>query len=252
MGRGGTGEPDPGGLALIARVLYEVGEIHKQALFMSGSVLPPTPTAADYSSEPDRPRIPDVSEPVGLLRDWLTAARASEPNDANAMALATVDADGHPDVRIVLLKGVEDEGQFTFFTNLESTKGNQLAAHPYAALCLHWKSLRRQVRLRGAVSRVSGKEADAYFASRAAQSRISAIASDQSRPLEDRAVFERRVAEITSIYGDDKDIPRPDFWGGFRLKAAEIEFWQDQPFRMHDRLKFTRNGKGWSRVRLYP
>jgi pyridoxamine 5'-phosphate oxidase len=219
---------------------------------MTGSVLPPTPSAADYSAELDRPLVPDTDDPVALMRDWLVAARASEPNDANAMSLATVDADGHPDVRIVLLKGVEDEGHFTFFTNLESAKGTQLAAHPHAALCLHWKSLRRQVRLRGPVSRVTAKEADEYFASRAAQSRISAIASDQSRPLQDRAVFERRVAEITSIYGDDKDIPRPDFWGGFRLKAAEIEFWQDQAFRMHDRLRFIRKGKGWTRGRLYP
>jgi pyridoxamine 5'-phosphate oxidase len=219
---------------------------------MSKSVLPPTPTAADYSAELDRPLIPDRDEPIGLLREWLVAARASEPNDANAMSLATVDADGHPDVRIVLLKGVEDDGHFTFFTNLESAKGVQLAGHPHAALCLHWKSLRRQVRIRGAVTRVSDKEADAYFASRAAQSRISAIASDQSRPLDDRAVFERRIAEITSIYGDDHDIPRPGFWGGFSLKASEIEFWQDQAFRMHDRLTFKRNGKIWTRGRLYP
>ncbi len=227
-------------------------EFTNRRFLMSSSVLPPTPTAADYSAEIDRPLIPDVEDPVALMRDWLTAARASEPNDANAMSLATVDAEGHPDVRIVLLKGVEDDGHFTFFTNLESAKGAQLAAHPHAALCLHWKSLRRQVRLRGAVTRVSDKEVDAYFASRAAQSRISAIASDQSRPLDDRAVFERRIAEITSIYGDDKDIPRPEFWGGFRLKASEIEFWQDQAFRMHDRLKFTRKGKGWTRGRLYP
>jgi len=178
-------------------------------------------------------------------------ARASEPNDSNAMSLATVDAGGNPDVRIVLLKGVDAAG-FTFFTNLESAKGVQLAAHPYAALGLHWKSLRRQVRIRGSVARVSDAEADTYFASRAAQSRISAIASDQSRPMADRSVFEQRIAEVSTIYGDGPDIPRPEFWGGFRLTPTEIEFWQDQAFRMHDRLKLYRKGDGWVSVRLYP
>ena len=163
-----------------------------------------------------------------------------------------VDAEGRPDVRIVLLKGVDETG-FTFFTNLESVKGVQLAGHPVAALCFHWKSQRRQVRVRGGVTPVSAAEADAYFASRAAQSRISAIASDQSRPLADRAVFEQRVAEISSIYGDDNDIPRPPHWGGFRLAPTEIEFWQDQAFRMHDRLRFYRKEEGgWATVRLYP
>ncbi len=195
--------------------------------------------------------IADTNDPLALFEQWLGEARSTEPNDPNAMSLATIDADGMPDVRIVLLKGLDADG-FSFFTNLESAKGRQLAAHPQAALCFHWKSLRRQVRVRGRVSRVSDADADAYFASRAAQSRISAIASDQSRPMPSRAVFEQRVAELSAIYGDGPDIPRPDFWGGFCLAPDEIEFWQDQAFRMHDRLKFIRKGKGWTSTRLYP
>ena len=219
---------------------------------MSSSVIPPTPSAADYAGEGDRPLVPETDNPIGLFQDWMAQARTSELNDSNAMSLATVDAEGRPDVRIVLLKGVDETG-FTFFTNLESVKGVQLAGHPVAALCFHWKSQRRQVRVRGGVTPVSAAEADAYFASRAAQSRISAIASDQSRPLADRAVFEQRVAEISSIYGDDNDIPRPPHWGGFRLTPTEIEFWQDQAFRMHDRLRFYRKEEGgWATVRLYP
>ena len=167
------------------------------------------------------------------------------------MSLATADKNGVPDVRIVLLKGVGPDGM-QFFTNFESAKGEQLASNPHAAICFHWKSLRRQVRAKGKVERLPDGMADTYFSSRAAQSRISAIASDQSRPLEDRAVFEQRIAEISSIYGDDNDIPRPEFWGGYRLIPDEIEFWQDQKFRMHDRLRLYREGKGWKGVRLYP
>ncbi|MFN4023738.1 MAG: pyridoxamine 5'-phosphate oxidase [Hyphomonas sp.] len=219
---------------------------------MSSSIIPPTPSVADYAASGDRPLIQETGDPISLFQQWMAEARATEPNDSNAMSLATVDGEGRPDVRIVLLKGVDQDG-FTFFTNLESTKGVQLAANPVAALCFHWKSQRRQVRVRGAVARVSDGEADTYFASRAAQSRISAIASDQSRPLADRAVFEQRVAEISSIYGDDKDIPRPPHWGGFRMAPTEIEFWQDQAFRMHDRLRFySKDAGGWATVRLYP
>lgn len=218
---------------------------------MSSPVIPPSPSAAEYANSGDRALIPDTTDPIGLFQQWMADARASEPNDSNAMSLATVDADGNPDVRIVLLKGVDASG-FTFFTNLESAKGLQLAANPVAALAFHWKSLRRQVRIRGRVARVTDAEADAYFASRAAQSRISAIASDQSRPMASRAVFEQRIAEISTVYGDGPDIPRPEFWGGFRLTPTEIEFWQDQAFRMHDRLKLTRKGEGWANVRLYP
>jgi pyridoxamine 5'-phosphate oxidase len=218
---------------------------------MPNSVIPPTPSASDYSAAIDRALIADDVDPIDLFTAWLADARTREINDSNAMSLATVDSDGQPDVRMVLLKGVDAAG-FTFFTNLESAKGLQLAAEPRAALGFHWKSVRRQVRVRGTVTRVTDAEVDAYFASRAAQSRISAIASDQSRPLKDRAAFEQRIAEITSIYGDDKDIPRPVFWGGFRLAPREIEFWQDQAFRMHDRVQFTRKGKAWSSLRLYP
>ncbi len=213
--------------------------------------IPPSPSAADYSADGDRPLIPDISEPWELLEQWLSEARDSEPNDGNAMSLATADKNGMPDVRIVLLKGVGPDG-LQFFTNFESAKGEQLGRNPQAAVCFHWKSLRRQVRAKGRVERLAGADADAYFASRAAQSRISAIASDQSRPLEDRAVFEQRIAEISSIYGDDDDIPRPDFWGGYRLIPDEIEFWQDQRFRMHDRLRFYRGSNGWRSARLYP
>ena len=213
--------------------------------------IPPTPSAADYNADGDRPLIPDVSEPWALLEQWLKEARDSEPNDGNAMSLATADKDGIPDVRIVLLKGVGPDGM-QFFTNFESAKGQQLSKNPHAAVCFHWKSLRRQVRARGRVERLPDEVADAYFASRAAQSRISAIASDQSRPLDDRAVFEQRIAEISTIYGDDDDIPRPEFWGGYRLIPDEIEFWQDQKFRMHDRLRLYREGKVWRSARLYP
>lgn len=219
---------------------------------MSSPVIPPTPSAADYAAEGDRPLVPETTDPVALLQAWLAEARETEPNDSNAMSLATVDANGVPDVRIVLLKGVDETG-LTFFTNLESNKAVQLAAHPVAALCLHWKSSRRQVRVRGSVAPVSDDEADAYFASRAAQSRISAIASDQSRPMASRAAFEQRIAELSVIYGDGPDIPRPPHWGGFRLTPLEIEFWQDQSFRMHDRLRFYRkDAGGWATVRLYP
>jgi pyridoxamine 5'-phosphate oxidase len=221
------------------------------ALLMSSALIPPTPSAAEYADSGDRPLIPETTDPIGLFQQWMADARSSEVNDSNAMSLATVDADGNPDVRVVLLKGVDAAG-FTFFTNLESAKGQQLAACPNAALGFHWKSLRRQVRIRGSVSRVSDVEADAYFASRAAQSRISAIASDQSRPMADRTIFEQRIAELSTIYGDSPDIPRPEFWGGFRLAPTEIEFWQDQAFRMHDRLKLYRKGESWISVRLYP
>ncbi|MEZ5946361.1 MAG: pyridoxamine 5'-phosphate oxidase [Hyphomonas sp.] len=218
---------------------------------MTSKIIPPTPSTADYASHGDRPLIADMDDPFALFEAWMAEARESEPNDCNAMSLATVDAKGMPDVRILLLKDVA-EGGFTFYTNLESAKGEQLRDNPVAALCFHWKTLRRQVRVRGTITRVSNEEADAYFASRAAQSRIGAIASDQSRPLPDRAIYEQRVAEVSEVYGDGPDIPRPDFWGGYRLTPVEIEFWQDQAFRMHDRLKFHRDGNAWRRGRLYP
>jgi len=215
-------------------------------------IIPATPSASDYLTDPSgKPLIPDADDPIALFKDWMAEARAKELNDSNAMSLATVDAAGMPDVRVVLLKEVTEAG-FVFFTNLESAKGQELAGTPKAALGFHWKSLRRQVRIRGNVSRVTDAEADEYFATRAAQSRISAIASDQSRPLTDRAKFEQRIAELSEIYGDGPDIPRPDFWGGYRVSPVEIEFWQDQAFRMHDRLKYVRGGEAWVSGRLYP
>ncbi len=191
-----------------------------------------------------------VSDPYALFDDWMAEAKASEPNDPDAMALATVDADGLPDVRMVLLKGVGPRG-FVFYTNYDSAKGNELAGQPRAALLFHWKSLRRQVRVRGAVERVTEVEADAYFASRARGSRIGAWASDQSRPLESRAVLEARAAEVEARY-QGQDVPRPPHWSGFRVIPSQIEFWRDGAFRLHDRLRFDRVGEGWETVRLYP
>ncbi len=214
--------------------------------------IPKSPSVADYAAEGDRPLIPDIEEPYALLAEWLREANAHEPNDSSAMSLATVDAEGMPDVRIVLLRGLSVEEGFQFYTNYASAKGEQLAHHPKAALCFHWKSLRRQVRVRGTIEKSSAAQSDAYFQQRAPQSRIAAIASDQSRPLTDREVFNQRVAEISSIYGDDDDIPRPEHWGGYRLIPTEVEFWQDQAFRMHDRLKLIRSDNVWLRSRLYP
>ena len=190
------------------------------------------------------------TEPIALFGEWLKAAESSEPNDPNAMALATVDSDGLPDVRMVLLKGFDAAG-FVFFTNFESAKGRELLANPKAALGFHWKSLRRQVRVRGPVTEVSTVEADAYFASRQRGSRIGAWASQQSRPLESRFALEKAVAAYTARYAIG-EIPRPPYWSGFRLAPQEIEFWSDGTFRLHDRIKFVRDGERWEKTRLYP
>ncbi|TDR94312.1 pyridoxamine 5'-phosphate oxidase [Enterovirga rhinocerotis] len=192
----------------------------------------------------------EASEPFRLFETWLAEASRSEPNDANAMALATVDADGLPDVRMVLLKGADPSG-FVFYTNLESAKGVELAGQPKAAAVFHWKSLRRQVRIRGPVSRVSDAEADAYFASRPRDSRIGAWASQQSRPLESRFALEKAVAVKAARYAVG-EVPRPPYWSGFRIAPVAIEFWQDKPFRLHDRVRFTKAADGWTTARLYP
>ena len=190
------------------------------------------------------------AEPYALFARWLNDATAAEPNDPNALALATVDPDGLPNVRMVLLKGF-DEGGFVFYTNYESTKGREILASMKAAMCFHWKSLRRQVRVRGPVEKVTTAEADAYFATRARGSRIGAWASAQSRPLESRFALEKAVAEYTARYAIG-EIPRPAHWSGFRIKPVSIEFWHDRPFRLHDRVLFEAEGDGWKKTRLYP
>jgi pyridoxamine 5'-phosphate oxidase len=191
-----------------------------------------------------------ATDPIALFAAWLAEAEAAEPDDPEAMALATVDGDGMPDVRMVLLKGHDADG-FVFFTNLESAKGHELAANPKAALVFHWKSLGRQVRVRGPVSPVTAEEADAYFASRARGSRIGAWASQQSRPLESRFALEKAVATYTAKYAIG-EIPRPPYWSGFRLAPVAIEFWKAGAFRLHERVKFTQAGDGWARTMLYP
>lgn len=192
----------------------------------------------------------EAPEPFGLFAEWFSEAKRSEPNDPEAVALATVDAHGMPNVRMVLLKGADERG-FVFFTNFESAKGRELVANPDAALCFHWKSLRRQVWVRGHVSPVSGAEADAYFQSRERGSRIGAWASKQSRPLESRFALEKSVASYTAKFGLG-EIPRPDYWSGFRIAPVSIEFWKNGLFRLHDRLLFTRTATGWEKTRLYP
>ncbi|MFC3208642.1 pyridoxamine 5'-phosphate oxidase [Aquamicrobium soli] len=193
----------------------------------------------------------ESTEPFRLFAKWLEDATKSEPNDPNAVALASVDADGLPDVRMVLLKGFDERG-FVFYTNFESAKGREILGNMKAAMCFHWKSLRRQVRVRGPVEIVSDSEADAYYASRPRGSRIGAWASKQSRPLEGRFALEKAVAEYTARYAIG-DIPRPKHWSGFRILPSHIEFWHDRPFRLHDRVVFDREGTGeWTKTRLYP
>ena len=194
----------------------------------------------------------DASEPFLLFRAWFEEAQASEPNDPNAMALATVDPDGLPNVRMVLMKGWDEAG-FVFYTNTESAKGQELLSGKKAALVLHWKSLKRQVRVRGPVEIVTDAEADEYFHSRPRDSRIGAWASQQSRPLESRFALEKAVAINAAKYAIG-DVPRPPHWTGFRIRPVEIEFWHDKPFRLHDRIVFRRPAPegGWTKARLYP
>ena len=224
---------------------------------MTAPVIPPSPSREEYARDYAAALAANSddaaferAEPVGLFVDWLADARAHEVNDANAMTLSTVDAEGLPDARIVLLKDVDGRG-FTFYSNRESAKGLELDARPVAALTFHWKSLRRQVRVRGAVQLVTADEADAYFASRARESRIGAWASDQSRPLPDRAALEAAVARETARF-DGQDVPRPARWSGWRVVPSSVEFWRDRPFRLHDRMRFDRDGDGWRKTRLWP
>jgi pyridoxamine 5'-phosphate oxidase len=200
-------------------------------------------TVGDFTAE---------NEPYSLFQAWLKEAESSEINDPNAMALATVDADGMPNVRMVLLKGLDAHG-FVFYTNFESQKGVEILGQKKAALCFHWKSLRRQVRVRGPVEIVSDEEADVYFQSRPRQSRIGAWASKQSRPLESRFALEKAVAEIGLRYPIG-EIPRPPHWSGFRIRPVSVEFWHDRPFRLHDRVEFYRDRPegDWRKKRMYP
>jgi len=218
-------------------------------------LIPPSPSDDEYArahAAHDDESIFALEEPFALFRAWLDDAKRSEPNDPNAMALATAGADGLPDVRMVLLKDVDERG-FVFYTNTESAKGLQLAANPQAALLFHWKSLRRQVRVRGTVEPVTSEEADAYFASRARDSQIGAWASDQSRPMDGRLSLEKRIAAAALRFGLARP-PRPPHWAGYRVSPLSFEFWRDRPFRLHDRLSFRRDAgaDAWSKARLYP
>lgn len=226
---------------------------------MSDTVIPPSPRSRDYTQDPtyaaqaeaNTAPIFERDDPIALFKDWMAEARGSEPNDSNAMSLATVDASGMPDVRMVLLKGVDERG-LVFYSNSESTKGTQLSSNMKAAICLHWKSLRRQIRVRGDVVRVSDAEADAYFASRARGSQIGAWASDQSREAYSEAVLAKRLEQAEARF-DGQDVTRPPHWFGYRIVPKTIEFWRDRPFRLHDRLIFDRDEtSGWTTKRLFP
>ncbi|MBY8828692.1 pyridoxamine 5'-phosphate oxidase [Hephaestia mangrovi] len=191
-----------------------------------------------------------ADDPFALFDSWFAEARASEPNDSNAMALATVDASGQPAVRMVLLKGHGPDG-FVFYTNQQSRKAGDLAAMPKAALLFHWKSLRRQIRIEGPVTTVSDAEADAYFATRARDSQLGAWASDQSRPLDSRETFEARFEAIKARF-EGGEVPRPPHWSGYRVAPDRIEFWQDRAHRLHERRLFARTATGWDEGLLYP
>ena len=217
------------------------------------TLIPASPSEDDYVRQvrtaPPAEQL-SATDPFVLFGEWFGEAVKSEPNDGNAMSLATVDETGMPDLRMVLLKGFDAEG-FVFFTNLDSAKGRELAANPKAALLFHWKSLRRQVRIRGAVSPVSEAEADAYFGTRARPAQIGAWASEQSRPLPDRLALEKRIAQVGLKFGLGK-VTRPPHWSGYRLAPESLEFWRDRPFRLHERLVFNRAAGGWTTERLFP
>lgn len=220
---------------------------------MSDDLIPPSPRYDPAATPPpDDAALFAENEPFQLFERWFKDAKEKEPNDPNAMALSTVDAHGFPDVRMVLLKAADSQG-FVFYTNAESAKGRQLEANARAAIVLYWKTLKRQIRVRGVIEHVSDAEADAYFQSRDRGARLGAWASEQSRPLPDRLALEKRIAEFALKYGVG-EVPRPPNWRGYRLKPLAIEFWRDRPFRLHDRLVFTRETPAapWAKSRLYP
>lgn len=217
---------------------------------MASAIIPPTPSEEVYRVDEDQGDVFTKGEPFALFEEWLALAKAKEPNDANAMALATAGADGAPDVRMVLLKDLTPAG-FSFYTNAESEKGQDLGANPRAALCFHWKTIRRQVRIRGPVTLAADADTDAYFAERARGARIAAHASAQSRPVDSpealRRVYEEKVRSF-----EGRDVPRPAYWKGYVVAPEEIEFWVNRPFRLHDRLLFLRAGSAWRTRRLFP
>lgn len=224
------------------------------------TLIPPTPTAEEYAKEADQQEafsadadqgdvFADHDDPMALFSAWLALAKEHEINDPNAMTIATVDESGWPDARIVLLKDVNDG--FSFYTNAESAKGLQLQRNPRAALVFHWKSIRRQVRVRGRVRPLPAEVSDAYFASRDRGSQIGAWASQQSREMQDREILTTRIGDYESLF-QDRDVPRPDFWRGFSLVPERLEFWVNRPFRLHDRKLFYRDGDGWETAFLFP
>ena len=217
------------------------------------AVIPPSPSEDDYVrqvSQAEPPPLLTAEDPFALFAEWMKDATAKEINDPNAVAVATVDPDGMPDVRMVLLKDAGPDG-FVFYTNLGSAKGRQLAASGKAALLFHWKSLRRQVRVRGTATPVTPEEADAYFATRARPAQLGAWASRQSEELPDRLALEKRIAEAGLKFGLGK-VTRPPHWSGFRVAPVVMEFWRDRPFRLHERLVFERAEGGWTTKRLFP
>ncbi len=228
---------------------------------MVDPLIPPSPSDDDYAAEAkaqeafavddDQGKVFTKDDPLELFADWMALAKKHEANDPNAMSLATVDKTGMPDVRVILLKDL-DEG-FVFYTNSASAKGEQLATNAKAALCFHWKSIRRQVRVRGPVEKVSETENDAYFAERSRGAQIGAWASQQSRPMSDETILKTRVEDYEAIY-DGREVRRPDFWRGYRVIPHEIEFWVNRPYRLHDRLLFALNEEtgAWEQQKLFP
>jgi pyridoxamine 5'-phosphate oxidase len=219
---------------------------------MSDTLIPPSPSAEAYGLDDDQGDVFTINDPFALFAEWLEKAGGTEPNDPNVMAVATADADGLPNVRMLLLKDVDACG-LTFYTNLESAKGEELKANPQAAVCFHWKTIRRQVRFRGRIEMVSNEEADAYFATRARGAQLGAHASAQSRPMESREALEKEIARLDKLY-EGEEVPRPEHWSGYRLIPIEIEFWVNRPFRLHDRLVYWRENPDtdWQSERIYP